>query len=99
MKKAVLWYKRDQAGLHIGCSPVVLSVAKALGYPMALDQITDNAWTELESVGITRAALEAASERLSRQEVIARADEILPGVQDGKVYKVSEIAQVHFARF
>ncbi len=86
-------------GLHIGCSPVVLSVAKALGYPMALDQITDNAWTELESVGITRAALEAASERLSRQEVIARADEILPGVQDGKVYKVSEIAQVHFARF
>ncbi|MGI6586166.1 MAG: hypothetical protein ACOX3L_09580 [Lutisporaceae bacterium] len=45
-------------GLHIGCSPVVLSIAKAMGYPIAFDNITDRAWIELESVGISRKSLE-----------------------------------------
>jgi hypothetical protein len=84
-------------GLHIGCSPVVLSIAKAMGYPIAFDNITDRAWIELESVGISRKSLETPSKPLSRAEVIARADEILPGMTGGKKYKVSEICQIRYA--
>lgn len=86
-------------GLHIGCSPAVLSIAKAMGYPIAMDRIMENAWIELESVGITREILEAPSEKLSREEVIARADEMLHGVENGKIYKVPEIANIYFAQF
>ncbi|MBS4959337.1 MAG: hypothetical protein KHZ62_00765 [Clostridiales bacterium] len=80
----------------IGSSPVVLSVAKAMGFPMALDNITENAWIELESIGITREMLEAPSPKMTKEEVIAKADEILPGVIDGKVYNVSDIVDVRY---
>jgi hypothetical protein len=84
-------------GLHIGCSPVTLSIAKAMGLPIALDNINKDAWIELESIGITRRALEEKATPLSREEVIARADEILPGMNAGKTYPVSEICRICFA--
>ena len=84
-------------GWHIGCSPVVLSVAKAAGYPIAYDEITDRAWVELESVGITREKLEAPAPVLSREEVIAQADDILPGMKNGKKYRAQDICQIRFA--
>ena len=81
-------------GLHIGCSPVVLSIAKAMGLPIALDNINADAWIELESVGISRASLEEKAAPLSREEVLARADEILPGMESGKTYPVSSICRI-----
>ena len=84
-------------GLHIGCSPVVLSIAKAMGYPIALDNITADAWVELESIGITRKSLEEKVTPLSREEAIKRADAILPGMNGGKTYPVSAICQIRTA--
>jgi len=84
-------------GIHLGCSPVVLSIAKAMSYPIAFDSITADAWIELESIGISRNELEKPSVPLSREEVIARADEILPGMTNSKKYKVSEICQIRYA--
>jgi hypothetical protein len=81
-------------GLHIGCSPVTLSVAKAMGKPIALHNISKNAWIELESIGFTRQSLEVPSKALSREEVIAQADELIPGMSEGKKYKVSQICQI-----
>jgi hypothetical protein len=41
-------------GKDIGCSPLVLSIAKAMGLEIDLDNITDRAYAELASVGITK---------------------------------------------
>jgi len=80
-------------GKDIGSSPAVLSLAKAYGKPIAFDNITERAWIELESVGITRQWLKEAVKPMSRSEIIAHADEIIPGVENGKVYKVSDLVE------
>ena len=77
-------------GRDIGCSPLNLAVARALGNEIAFDNIADSAWAELASVGITRAWAEE-SLNLSPEEVIERADELLPGVEDAKKYKAHEL--------
>ena len=84
------------AGRDIGCSPAVLSLAKAYGKPIDLDNITERAWIELESIGITREKLEAPSNVMSREEVIAHADEIIPGMEGAKKYAVSDICEVRY---
>ena len=84
------------AGRDIGCSPAVLSLAKAYGKPIDLDNITQRAWIELESVGITREKLEAPSKVMSREEVIAHADEIIPGMEGAKKYAVSDICEIRY---
>ena len=38
----------------IGCSPAVMAVAKHYGKEIAIDNITQNAWDELDSVGFPR---------------------------------------------
>ena len=85
------------AGRDIGCSPAVLSLAKAYGKPIDFDNITERAWVELESIGITREKLEAPSKVMTREEVIAHADEIIPGMENAKKYKVSDICQIKYA--
>lgn len=67
-------------GRELGCSPAVLSVAHAMGGKIDLDNITARAWLELESVGTCRSALEQPSPRLTREEIISRADSIIPGL-------------------
>lgn len=84
------------AGRDIGCSPAVLSLAKAYGKPIDLDNITERAWIELESIGITREKLEVPSNVMSREEVIAHADEIIPGMDGAKKYAVSDICEVRY---
>lgn len=84
-------------GRHIGCSPALLFLAKAYGKPIDFDNITDRAWIELESVGVTKELLRAPSEVLTREEVIERADEIIPGLPNAKKYKVSEICEIKYA--
>lgn len=85
------------AGKDIGCSPAVLALAKAYGKPIALDNIAPRAWVELESIGMTREKLEAPAEILSRDEIIAKADEIIPGMPGAKTYKASDICEIRYA--
>lgn len=83
-------------GRDIGSSPALLCLAKAYGKPIDFDNISGRAWIELESVGITKDLLKAPSEILTREEVIAKADEIIPGMTDAKKYKVSEICEIKY---
>ena len=87
------------AGRDIGCSPAVLRLAQAYGKPIDLDNISKRAWIELESVGITRESLEKTVTPMSREEVIANADKIIPGMEDSKPYAVSDICQIKTLTF
>jgi len=78
---------------ELGCSPVVLSVARALGTEIAFDRIQPTAQEELDSVGCTREWMQEKL-NLTREEVIARADELLPGVNDARKHKADELVQV-----
>lgn len=80
-------------GRDLGCSPAVLAVAKAMGYKIDCDNIVERAWIELNSVGITRQWLEEPNEILTREELLDRADEIIPGMSDGKKFAVCDIVK------
>ncbi len=67
-------------GVHIGCSPAVLALAHAMGFAIAKDHIEPKARVELGSIGVDVDSLGVDSPRLSREEAIFRADEIVPGV-------------------
>ena len=86
-------------GKDISCSPANLCVAHALGYPIALDNIAANAWVELESIGLPRSVFEEKREPLTKEEVIAQADQIIPGLVNGKRYKVADISEIRVAKF
>jgi len=75
---------------ELGCSPVVLSVARALGSEIAFDRIKPSAQAELDSVGCTREWM-MQKQNMTPEEVIAHADEILPGIADGKKHRADEI--------
>lgn len=77
-------------GKHLGCAPAVLCVAHAFGSEIAVDNITDRAWLELESVGLSKKQFLAPSPRLTREEILARADEIIPGLIEPRRVKSSE---------
>lgn len=76
----------------IGCSPVVLSIARALGSEIAFDRIQPAAQEELDSVGCTQAWMRQKL-NLTKEEVIQRADELLPGVNDAKKHRADEIVR------
>ncbi|MDL2210528.1 hypothetical protein LJC26_06965 [Desulfovibrio sp. OttesenSCG-928-O18] len=81
-------------GREIGCSPAVLAVARALGREVAVDNISPAAWEELASVGITREWLAAAPAPLSAEEVVAKAAEIIPGVEHGRVMRAETFVRM-----
>lgn len=83
-------------GKDIGCSPAVLAVAKKLNAEIAFDHITENAYEELKSVGITKEWLKVPVEKLSEEEIIAKADEIIPGVENMHKMKASELVKVSY---
>jgi hypothetical protein len=77
---------------EIGCSPVVLSIARALDSEIAYDRIQPAAQEELDSVGCTREWMHQRL-HLTKEEIIERADELLPGVGDAKKHRADEIVQ------
>lgn len=83
-------------GRHIGCSPLVLSIAKAMGFEIAFDNITERAYEELNSIGITKEWLMEKVPLMSAEEVMARADEIIPGINNPRKFHSSEIAAVRY---
>jgi len=77
-------------GRHIGCSPLVLTISKYLGTEIDFENITLKAQEELESVGITFDYLKAPVKLLSEEEIIERADELIPGVENPLEIKSSD---------
>ncbi|MDD5922960.1 MAG: hypothetical protein PUC44_07290 [Eubacteriales bacterium] len=80
-------------GLDIGCSPACIELARAYGKPVAVDNISDRAWEELESIGFTKDYVTSPRDVLTREEIIKYADEIIPGMDGAKHYAASEIIQ------
>ena len=68
--------------IHIGCSPAVLAVAKAYGVEIAVESITEKAYAELESLGITKNSLTENIEKMSAEQIIENADSIIPGIEN-----------------
>ena len=51
----------------------------------------------MASVGITKEWLQQPVEKLSHDELVTKADEVVPGISDGKLFKVSDICEIHEA--
>ena len=84
-------------GRDIGSSPAVVSVARHLGAPVAGDHITDRAYGELESVGFTREWVNGSAEKMTAEEIIANARDIIPGIDGPEYYNAAEILEVKYA--
>ena len=84
-------------GRDIGASPAVVSVARHLGVAVAGDRITDRAYTELESVGFTREWVNGSDKKMSAEEIIDQAREIIPGIDKPEYYNAAEILSVKYA--
>lgn len=78
-------------GKHIGSSPQTLAVARCKGIMPDFDNIEAAAWEELDDVGYTKEWCKEKVELLSDEEIIARAHEIIPGVDGPKCYKVDDV--------
>lgn len=81
-------------GKDIGCSPANMTVAKYLGKPIDVDNIQENAWEELSSVGFSKEWVASDVELLTEDQVLEKADELIPGVTNPIKKKVSEIVKV-----
>ena len=76
-------------GKHLGSSPALLMTAHYYGTPIALDNITDRAWIELNSIGITKEMLTKPVDKpYNREEMNPQAQEIHPGMKAANIYKV-----------
>ena len=64
-----------------------------MGYTIDYDNISERAWIELDSIGITRQYLETPNKILTREELLKKADDIVPGMSDGKKFAVASIVK------
>lgn len=83
-------------GKDIGASPAVLSVARHMGILPDFDNMTQASLDELSDVGFTKEWITADVEKLTPVEIIAKAHEIIPGIDNPKKYDVSEVVQVKY---
>ena len=83
-------------GRTIGGSPAVLTVAKYLHKEIDFDNITEKAYEELASVGFTKEWLHTELPQLTPEEIIARADELIPGCEDYTEYNAADLVQVKY---
>ncbi|MFA9423211.1 MAG: hypothetical protein ACERLG_06515 [Sedimentibacter sp.] len=79
-------------GRDIGCSPLVLTISKVMGFEIDFQNITQRAYEELESIGITKEWLKEDCELLTAEYVIENADKIVPGINNPRKLKASDIA-------
>ena len=83
-------------GRNIGGSPAVLTIAKYLHKDIDFDNITDKAYEELASVGCTKEWMHSEFPLLTPEEIIARADELIPGCEDYTEYNATDLVQVKY---
>jgi len=84
-------------GRTIGGSPAVLTIAKYLHKEIDFDNITERAYEELSSIGFTKEWLHSEFPLLTADEIVARADELIPGCEDYKLYDAKDLVQVKYA--
>lgn len=80
-------------GYHISVAPAILCIAKNIGKEIAWDRITERAWLELNSVGFTKDYFDAIPGGMSAKEAIARADEIIPGMEGAKTVRAQDVVK------
>lgn len=78
-------------GRDIGGSPSILSVAKAMGAPIAWERISSAAKEELASVGIDDAWYEKKTDILNPEDIIKNAFSIIPGVENPVLYNPADL--------
>ena len=78
-------------GRDIGASPAVLAIARHLNIKPDMDNIKQAAFEELESIGITKEWMTAEAEALTPEEIIERAYEIIPGIDNSRKYNADEV--------
>lgn len=69
-------------GRDIGPAPSILTIAKHLGKEVDYDNIEESAYDELASVGFTKEWMKTPLSHMTEEELIARADEVIPGGED-----------------
>lgn len=83
-------------GRDIGASPSVLAVARHMNIQPDFDNIQEKAFEELASVGCTIDWIKEDVEKLTPEEIIARAHEIIPGIDEPKRFNVSDIVKTKY---
>ncbi|MBP1926433.1 hypothetical protein J2Z76_002298 [Sedimentibacter acidaminivorans] len=83
-------------GRDIGASPAVLSVARHMKIKPDFDNMTKASLEELADVGFTKEWITADVEELTPQEIIAKAHEIIPGIDNPTKFNVSDVVQVKY---
>jgi hypothetical protein len=84
-------------GRDIGASPAVVSVARHMGVQVACDFITDMAFVEIASVGFTREWMAGSAEKMTPEQIIENAHEIIPGIENPKVYDAKDVITIKYA--
>lgn len=80
-------------GRDIGASPSVLSIARHMKIKPDMENIEENAFVELASIGCTKEWIMEDVEELTPEEIIDRAHDIIPGIDNPQRYNVSDIVQ------
>lgn len=80
-------------GQELAASPAVLMVCHYMDISFNHNNITDAARAELEAIGIEVEKIGEESPKLSFEEVMDRASEIIPGVRNGEVIDSKEIIE------
>ena len=80
-------------GGNIACSPAVLTIAKHIGAKIDYGKITKAAYEELATIGFDEDWMKKDLEKMTPEELIERADELIPGLEGAKKYKVSDIVK------
>ena len=83
-----------RAGVEIGCSPAVIAISKAFGAEVDIDKITPKALEELQSIAFTKDFIKQKTDILSEEEIIKRADEIIPGGESPSKINSTDIVQI-----
>lgn len=78
---------------ELGCSPAVLHVAAAYGVELNPQNITPAARLELAAIGIHVDTMLDTVPQLSREEIIAKADAIIPGVENATRLPSTQVIQ------
>lgn len=81
-------------GRDIGCSPAILEVARHLGKEIDFDNIEEAAYEELASIGLTKEYLFNKPEIMTAEELIEKANDIIPGVENPILCKFDDIAEL-----
>jgi len=80
-------------GLELGVSPAVLMVVHYLGLDFEKDRVTAEAREELAAVGIDVDEIGKNSPCFTEEEIIQRADDVIPGVKEPLKIHSKEIVE------